>query len=76
MIKTITRIGNSQGLIFDQSLMEQARLKPGDILNVTVTKSGAIVLMPARRAAADNEEVKTRARALIRRHDGLFRKLA
>lgn len=56
--------------------MEQARLKPGDILNVTVTKSGAIVLMPARRAAADNEEVKTRARALIRRHDGLFRKLA
>jgi antitoxin component of MazEF toxin-antitoxin module len=75
MIKTITRIGNSQGLIFDQTLMDMARLKTGDLLNVTVMKSGAIVLMPAHGTATD-EEVKTVARKIIRRHGNLFRNLA
>jgi len=30
MIKAITKIGNSQGIIFDSALMELAHLKVGD----------------------------------------------
>jgi antitoxin component of MazEF toxin-antitoxin module len=74
MIKTITRIGNSQGLIFDQSLMEMARLSTGDLVNITVARSGVIVLTPAR-STVPVEDVKERARSIIRKHDGLFRRL-
>ena len=30
MIKTITKIGNSHGIIFDSALLQIAHLKPGD----------------------------------------------
>ena len=45
MTKTITRVGNSQGIIFDAALMDLARVKVGDQVNVTVVpESGAIKL--------------------------------
>jgi antitoxin component of MazEF toxin-antitoxin module len=46
MIKTITKVGNSQGLIFDAPLMELAHLKPGDHVNVEVHDGGTITLTP------------------------------
>jgi antitoxin component of MazEF toxin-antitoxin module len=50
MTKTISKVGNSQGIIFDAALMDLARLKLGDQLNVTVIpESGAIMLMPIRK---------------------------
>ena len=36
MLKTITKIGNSQGLIFDSALRDLTGLKEGDEVNVTV----------------------------------------
>ncbi len=75
MIKAITRIGNSQGVILDQALMEMARLSTGDLMNVTVARNGSIVLTPARETPPV-DEVKARARKIIRKHDGLFRRLA
>ncbi len=36
MTKTITKVGNSQGIIFDTALMDLARVKVGDKVNVTV----------------------------------------
>lgn len=36
MIKTITKIGNSQGIIFDSALLQLARLKVGDQVNVEI----------------------------------------
>ncbi|PYK75900.1 MAG: hypothetical protein DME32_10045 [Verrucomicrobia bacterium] len=49
MTKTVTKIGNSQGIIFDAALMDLARVKVGDQVNVTVVpESGAIVIMPLR----------------------------
>jgi len=44
MIKTITKIGNSQGIIFDAALMELAHLKAGDDLNVEVHDGGTLTL--------------------------------
>ena len=48
MTKTITKIGNSQGLIFDTALMDLAHLKTGDQVNVEVHEGGTITLTPLR----------------------------
>ena len=55
MTKTISKIGNSQGIIFDAALMDLARIKVGDQLNVTVHEGGAITLMPLRHGPSKNE---------------------
>jgi len=46
MIKTITKVGNSHGLIFDSALLQLAKLKPGDQVNVEVHNGGTITLTP------------------------------
>jgi antitoxin component of MazEF toxin-antitoxin module len=48
MIKAITKVGNSQGIIFDAALLELAHLKAGDELNVEVHEGGTITLTPIR----------------------------
>jgi antitoxin component of MazEF toxin-antitoxin module len=48
MIKTITKIGNSQGIIFDAALMDLAHVKVGDAVNVEVHEGGTITLTPFR----------------------------
>lgn len=56
MTKTISKIGNSQGIIFDAALMDLARVKLGDQMNVTVMpENGAIVLMPIRKGPSGKE---------------------
>ena len=47
MIKRITKVGNSQGIMLDAALMDLARLKVGDEVNVTVHEGGAIYLTVA-----------------------------
>ena len=46
MVKTISKIGNSQGLMFDAALMDMAHLKVGDQVNVEVHEGGTITLTP------------------------------
>ncbi|MBX3744923.1 MAG: hypothetical protein KF833_06395 [Verrucomicrobiae bacterium] len=75
MTKTITRIGNSQGLIFDAALMDLARLKVGDQVNITVHEGGAIVLTPLRPVITP-ERAAVAANRLIRKNAELFRRLA
>jgi antitoxin component of MazEF toxin-antitoxin module len=48
MIKTISKVGNSQGIIFDSALMELAHLKAGDEVNVEIHAGGTITLTPLR----------------------------
>ncbi|MBX3732685.1 MAG: transcriptional regulator/antitoxin, MazE [Verrucomicrobiae bacterium] len=48
MVKTITKVGNSQGVIFDAALMDLAHLKVGDEVNVEVHEGGTITLTPLR----------------------------
>ncbi len=75
MTKTIAKVGNSQGLIFDAALMDMARLKVGDQVNVTVHEGGAIVLTPLRPAIGPKRAAAT-ARRLIRKNRKLFQRLA
>ena len=48
MVKTISKVGNSQGLIFDSALLELAHLKAGDEVNVEIHAGGTITLTPLR----------------------------
>jgi len=75
MIKTIARIGNSQGLIFDSALRDLTGLRPGDQVNVTVHEGGTIVLTPMR-PTISADEAAAAARRLIRDNAEVFKRLA
>lgn len=75
MIKTITKIGNSQGLMFDSALMELAHIKVGDQVTVSVHEGGSIVVTPVRPVIKPDMAAVT-ARRLIKKNAELFRRLA
>ena len=75
MIKSITKIGNSQGIVFDAALMDLARLKVGDQVNVTVHEGGAIYLTPVRPVISPDDAAAS-ARAIITKNSELFRRLS
>ncbi|MEX2045194.1 MAG: hypothetical protein WD941_07560 [Opitutus sp.] len=58
MIKTITRVGNSQGIMLDAALMDLARLKVGDRVNLTVHEGGTISLTPVRPVVTPEEATR------------------
>jgi antitoxin component of MazEF toxin-antitoxin module len=75
MTKTISKIGNSQGIIFDAALMDLARVKVGDQVTVSVHDGGSIVLTPVR-PVIDEEQAAKSARRLIRKNSALFKRLS
>jgi antitoxin component of MazEF toxin-antitoxin module len=76
MTKTISKVGNSQGIIFDAALMDLARLKVGDKVNVTVIpESGAVVVMPIRKGPSQ-KEIKSTIRKTASDYRKTLRKLA
>jgi len=75
MTKTISKVGNSQGIIFDTALMDLARLKVGDQVSVTVHESGTIVLTPLRPSIAPERAAET-AKRLIQKNSELFKRLS
>ena len=48
MVKTISKVGNSHGIVFDAALMDLAHLRAGDEVNVEVHDGGTITLTPLR----------------------------
>ena len=75
MLKSITKLGNSQGLIFDTALCELTGLKVGDQVNVTVHDGGAVTLTPIRKAAP-TEVVSNTIRQTVKDYATTLRKLA
>jgi antitoxin component of MazEF toxin-antitoxin module len=75
MIRTITKIGNSQGLMFDSALMDLACLQVGDQVSISVHEGGSIVLTPVRRVIKPGPAAST-AKRLIKKNTELFRRLA
>ena len=75
MTKTISKVGNSHGIIFDAALMDLARVKVGDQLTVTVHEGGSIVLTPVRPAITP-KTAATAAKRLIRKNSVLFKRLS
>ena len=75
MIKTITKVGNSQGIMLDAALMDLARLKVGDQVNLTVHEGGAIYLTPVRPTLAPEEATKA-IKQVMKDYRRTMRKLA
>ncbi len=76
MTKTITKVGNSQGIIFDTALMDLARVKIGDQVDITVVPhTGAIVLMPLR-SGPSREEIRSVIEKTANDYRKTLRKLA
>lgn len=75
MIKTLTKVGNSQGIIFDAALIELAHLKPGDEVNVEVHEGGTITLTPLR-PKPSRTEVSRVIKATMKDYARTMKKLA
>jgi len=59
MTKRIAKVGNSNGIIFDATLMALAHLKTGDEVNVEVHEGGTITLTPLRPRPSREQVTKT-----------------
>ena len=75
MIKTITRVGNSQGIIFDAALLELAHLKAGDEVNVEVHVGGTLTLTPIR-PRPSREQVSKVIKSTMKDYARTMKKLA
>lgn len=75
MVKTITKIGNSQGLIFDTTLLDMAHLKAGDQVNIIVHEGGTITMTPIR-PRITREEVSKVIDGVIDDYANTLQKLA
>ena len=75
MIKTITKIGNSQGIIFDSAMMDLAHLKVGDKLQVTVHQGGSVVLTPDKPVITP-EMAREAMKKIMQDYGEVFRRLS
>ena len=75
MIKQITKVGNSQGLILDSALMDLTGLRVGDQVDVTVAPGGTVVITPIRKALP-REQVSATIRNTIKDYRKTLKKLA
>ncbi len=75
MVKTISKVGNSHGIIFDSALMELAHLKAGDEVNVEVHAGGTITLTPLR-AQPSHAEVSKAIKSTMKDYARTMKKLA
>lgn len=76
MIKTISKIGNSRGLIFDSALLQLAKLKEGDQVNVEVHAGGTITITPLDRDFIGPDEAAEAAADIIEKNSELFERLS
>jgi antitoxin component of MazEF toxin-antitoxin module len=75
MVKTISKIGNSQGVIFDAALLELAHLKVGDRVDITVHEGGSLTLTPLR-SLPPKEEVSELIEKIVRDYSGTLKRLS
>jgi antitoxin component of MazEF toxin-antitoxin module len=75
MVKTISKVGNSHGLVFDAALMELAHLKAGDEVNVEVHEGGTITLTPLR-PRPSREEVSKVIKSTMKDYSRTLKRLA
>lgn len=75
MVKTISKVGNSHGIVFDAALMDLAHLKAGDEVNVEVHEGGTITLTPLR-PRPSSAEVSKVIRSTMKNYARTMKKLA
>jgi antitoxin component of MazEF toxin-antitoxin module len=75
MLKSVIKVGNSHGIIFDAAIMDMAHLKVGDQMNVTVHDGGSITLTPVREQPS-HEEISQVISTTMENYQGTMRHLA
>ena len=75
MVKTISKVGNSHGIVFDAALMDLAHLKAGDEVNVEVHEGGTITLTPLRPRPTPSEVAKA-IKTTLKDYSRTMKKLA
>ena len=75
MVKTISKVGNSHGIVFDAALMDLAHLKAGDEVNVEVHEGGTITLTPLR-PRPSRAEVSKVIKSTMKDYSRTLKKLA
>jgi antitoxin component of MazEF toxin-antitoxin module len=75
MVKTISKVGNSHGIVFDAALMDLAHLKAGDEVNVEVHEGGTITLTPLR-PRPSSAEVSKVIKSTMKDYSRTMKKLA
>jgi antitoxin component of MazEF toxin-antitoxin module len=59
MTKKIAKIGNSNGVMFDATLMDLTHLKTGDQVNLEIHEDGTITLTPIHPRPSREKVTKT-----------------
>lgn len=75
MTKTVSKIGNSQGIVFDAAIMEMARLQVGDLVNVELHQGGTITITPIN-PRPSREEVSRVIKSTMKDYARTMKKLA
>ena len=75
MTKTVTKIGNSQGIIFDSAFIDMAHLKVGDRLQVTFHQGGSVVLTPEKPVITP-EMAREAMKEIMKDYGEVFRRLS
>ena len=75
MTKTVTKIGNSQGIIFNTAFMDMAHLKVGDRLQVTFHQGGSVVLTPEKPVITP-EVARETIQEVMKDYQEVFRRLS
>jgi len=75
MVKVISKIGNSQGLVLDTALMEMLHLKVGDQVNIEVHEGGTATLTPMR-PRPNEEQVKDAIAGVVKDYARTLSRLA
>jgi antitoxin component of MazEF toxin-antitoxin module len=75
MLKQITKVGNSQGLILDNALMDLTGLRVGDQVDVTVAPGGTVIITPIRKAVP-RDQVSATIRKTVKDYRKTLKKLA
>ena len=75
MIKTISKIGNSQGIILDSAILQLAHLNVGDEVNLEIHSGGTITVSKVKELPAP-EEVTSLIQDTMKRYATTMKKLA
>jgi antitoxin component of MazEF toxin-antitoxin module len=76
MTKTISKVGNSNGIIFDATLMSMAHLKTGDELNVEVHEGGTITLTPIHPRRPSPDQITKTIKSTLKDYARTMKRLA
>ena len=75
MIKTITKVGNSRGIILDTAFLKLAHLQEGDEVNMEIHAGGTITITPLK-PNAKPAEVSALIKDTMKRYAGTMKRLA